>query len=295
MVIFPIGGFDMDTFIEHQGFYDYINHFISGAVLVIGVEILLFPFQFSLVGLLYEKINLLYTSENMNSFLWNACIVLFFGLICFLIGILMQELYSLIYEKGDSGRLLRESQSEDVDKCVIRDLMRKICNTISRLVFKTNKKTYIENIFNNSGPISNSLKRRIYKQYAQEIATSKELFSNDIIVFDSELSSYFFAYCTYYIQVHEQNKKTEKLRDIEGLSMSFSLVFLILTVASFIALILSKLFYVNGIVLECVSFFVYATLSIIFDYRAEKALKNRIRMTLAVYEAEKDRYPHSNT
>ena len=29
----------LDSLIEYQGFYDYINHFISGIVLIIGIEI----------------------------------------------------------------------------------------------------------------------------------------------------------------------------------------------------------------------------------------------------------------
>ena len=46
----------METFLERQGFYDYINHFIAGAVLVIGIEIMLIPFDYSLISTIYTKL-----------------------------------------------------------------------------------------------------------------------------------------------------------------------------------------------------------------------------------------------
>ena len=46
----------MDTFIERQGFYDYINHFVVGAVLVIGMEIITGPFKFSFSKILRDEI-----------------------------------------------------------------------------------------------------------------------------------------------------------------------------------------------------------------------------------------------
>ncbi|MBQ9408501.1 MAG: hypothetical protein IJU28_03815, partial [Clostridia bacterium] len=89
----------------------------------------------------------------------------------------------------------------------------------------------------------------------------------------------------------QQDKKTEKLRDIEGMSMSFSLAFLILALVSFGATYLGLLGRLSNrmILFELMCSFMFASFSIISDYRSEKALKNRIRITLAVYEAEKER------
>lgn len=75
----------METFLERQGFYDYINHFIAGVVLVIGLEIMLIPFDHSLISTIYQKLYRQYilinsngtiTSENVDMLLWNISIIL---------------------------------------------------------------------------------------------------------------------------------------------------------------------------------------------------------------------------
>ena len=80
----------METFLERQGFYDYINHFIAGAVLVIGIEIMLIPFDYSLISTIYTKLYQQYilinsngtvSSENVDMLLWNISIIL----LCFLL------------------------------------------------------------------------------------------------------------------------------------------------------------------------------------------------------------------
>lgn len=267
----------MDTFIERQGFYDYINHFVTGAIFVFGIEIILFPFKYSLVQKLYEAI-IIFCCLDKNSFLWNVCILLIYSILCFLLGVLIQELYSLLYEN---------KPNQNADK------MKR--SSISRLWRKVNKNDYIANLFVDNSLIQNSLKRNLYRKYACEITDKKqsEILNkkgNDEIR-DEDLPVYFYAYCVYYIQVRKQDKKTEKLRDIEGMSMSFSLAFLILTLVSFGATYLGLLGRLSNqmILFELMCSFMFASFSIISDYRAEKALKNRIRITLAVYEAEKER------
>lgn len=54
----------MDTFLERQGFYDYINHVIAGAVFVFGAEITLMPLNFSLISTIYMKFHQQYFLIN---------------------------------------------------------------------------------------------------------------------------------------------------------------------------------------------------------------------------------------
>lgn len=282
----------LGDFIELQGFYDYINHFISGAVLMLGVEILMSLFEHSPIKGVFQLTGLLSISEYVNEFLWNSCAISLFLLICFLLGIFVQELYSFLYA--------RDHERGNICK---RQFNCKVLKGFKRLVFKVNQYAYVSEIFEQTGPITNEKKRKKYKEYAKKLLAEKRLYNQ--LDSDDEVS-YFFAYCVYYIQVRDKNKKTEKLRDIEGLSMSLSLVFSILWMASIISLLLilreqlcRSVIMVwlkkdavcrNGqVILAIISSIICAILSVAFDYRAERTLKNRIRMTLALYEAEIDR------
>ena len=288
----------VETFLERQGFYDYINHFIAGAVLVIGIEIMLIPFDYSLVGTIYTKLHQQYilinsngtvSSENVDMLLWNISIILLCFLIFYLIGVFIQELYSNLYSGSNLKHNTGLSEKKNTENIYCDSIMSKVLKIISRLIIKVRQGNYIDNLFEDSELITNSIKRKKYKQYAEDIAKKKELFTENKIIYDKELSSYFFAYCVYYIQVRGKDKKLEKLRDIEGLSMSLSLIFLFLAFGSGIAFIISSLYSNDCILFEIINFGANVFLSILFDCYAERALKNRIRMTLAVYEAEKER------
>lgn len=88
--------------------------------------------------------------------------------------------------------------------------------------------------------------------------------------------------------------------------MSLSLVFYILVwiaiITLFVLMVISVQFCgmkeilflrianrADKIALTIISIIVCTIASIAFDYRAERALKNRIKMTLAIYEAEMDK------
>ena len=74
----------MDTFIERQGFYDYINHFVVGAVLVIGMEIITGPFKFSFSKILWDEIITKFCDRgNKNLFFYNLCTIVIWGIIFF--------------------------------------------------------------------------------------------------------------------------------------------------------------------------------------------------------------------
>lgn len=282
----------LDSLIEHQGFYDYLNHFISGAVFIIGFEIITKLFGFSLIQKAYEFIGLFPFSNNDNEFLWNVCVVALFGIVSFLIGVAAQELYGIIF---DHHSAIINPNGEDI-----------ISNYIFRLFHKTTVRKCVHNMLIKGGPITNKHKLDQYKELARDfIAQTPTLkedkkegltstdFENELLS-SPDFASYFFAYCVYYIQIKSQNRKTEKLRDIEGLSEALSLIFLTLTFLSAIATIISYYSYAansQADPIRCIASVIicaiYGFFSILMDCRTEKAIKNRIRMTLAIYDVEK--------
>lgn len=209
-------------------------------------------------------------------------------LIFYLIGIIIHVIYVYIYTVDDNkynGQLIR---CEKIREIYNNDKIPTWIRLVSRLICKVRIEYYRKNIFSDPNLITSEIKRLIYKRYAKKIIKRKEL--PEEIINESELSSYFFAYCVYYIQIHGKDKKLEKLRDITGLSMSLSLVFLSLTLGAIVVMIISLVdnIFNKKILFEIIVIFANAGFSILFDCYAEKALKNRVRMTLALYEVEYD-------
>lgn len=179
-----------NEFVDHQGFYDYINHFISGAILVIGIEMLTSLFDLSLIKEIYGALRLIPISPNINEFLWNICVITVFALLCFFVGIFVQELYNVIYNKNPEEK--DDVQSKIKDKTPYG---------INRLFHKVNEYAYVPQMFDNSGIIINSNKRAEYEKYARKLAAKKELnkkegisevIPEEKIQIDRKLVIYFF-------------------------------------------------------------------------------------------------------
>lgn len=84
------------------------------------------------------------------------------------------------------------------------------------------------------------------------------------------------------------------MRDIEGLSASLSLIFLGLTIFSFITIFINSCQIVleeqsrcKEILWSITICFICAIYSVLMDCRTEKSMNNRIRMTLSIYDIEK--------
>ena len=281
--------------------------------MIIGVRILFQPFKRSgVIRLLRELLKeIVEETETVlkDSFLCSLCVILVFCLFCFILGVFIQIMYKLSYNRESKGGKSEENEQSEFK------------HFLARLIHKVNKNRIIEGVFEeNRMIISNSLKGKIYSKYAALLVNEKKIWltkngerikrgvqteadtSEDGYQIPINIrDEYFFAYCVYYLRTHNQDAKTEKLRDIEGLSESLSLVFLILAVISAIltAFLTVRLLFVpnsilkDGIWLELLCALAFSAFSIVFDYQAEEALKNRIRMTFALYEAEKDREAES--
>lgn len=269
----------LDSLIEHQGFYDYLNHFISGSLLLLGAEGILRIVELSPIEGIYKGIGLLPVAGCMSEFLWNTCVIALFVLLTFLLGSAVQELYDRLYEDRDAGKEDGDSKTGWIGS-IFRD---HICH-------KPMLQTYTKRLLDNqNGPIFNEYKRKRYEQLKEEFATEVLGLSGKKEVNQESLSMYFYGHCVYYLQIRNQNRKMEKLRDIEGLSKALSLVFLILACFSFVIMWVSFWEFGKGFPLLVISFLACMCATVLMDHRTEKTMKYRIRMTLGVYDVEKQR------
>lgn len=281
---------EMESFLKNQGFYDYINHFVTGLVFLFSMEILLSYIDISIIaesyGIIYNAVSVINDNEFMN----NAFMLFYFGVLCFILGVFMQDVYDFFYgsSKIEKGKHFAETNEKSAHKVV---KYFKCLSFFKRFYSKVRKMDFVKKIFADEKLIKNKFKREQYKKYAESIAEKKGIFPPNSIILNDELSEYFFAYCIYYLHVRNKDGKTEKLRDIEGLSEGFSMAFTILTV---IAIFVAAYGFFEQILKgeDLIKYLMASTLcpflSILFDYRTERAVKNRIRMTLALYEAEID-------
>lgn len=280
----------MDSFIEKQGFYDYINHLITGITMIIGVTAAMSKCGKQYLFNLFFPIFYYHCPSNTNSFLVNA---LFFGLLMltsFIIGIIIQVTNTIIYEGNSSYR----SACHYCPMCVQRIVQMTssyLCQHFpytSRFLIKVNKLNLISHIFDENGPVDNCYKREKYKEYAEMLVRNKHI--GGIYVgnkYTTEFAHYFYAYCVYYVQIRNHGQKVEKLRDITGLASSLSLTFTFLcSITVAFRLFICKTQNISWTISCFVSFFF---LSILFDFQAERASKNQIKMVLALYEAEKEK------
>lgn len=160
---------------------------------------------------------------------------------------------------------------------VINEIMHFFFYTILKLEDKVFK-----NCLNKSGLIKNEYKLRDYREKAKEYLELTSI--NDDDDFTPAQCSAFFGHCIYYIHVRDKDRKTEKLREVKGLSELFAFVFfLIPTISFFIYIFTNKLCSVNGTTMFFYTLFLI--FGCIFFMRAQRALENRIKMVLAVYNA----------
>ena len=267
----------LDSLIEYQGFYDYINHFISGTVLIIGIETICKIYHFSLIQMLYTFIGLLPKTEGVNEFLWNVSVISLFALVASLLGIVAREVYSKIY----NNKAYVPGEKESVKKSEnSHKVLESFLSNGRRLFYKTTIQSCVENLLDENGPITNPYKRERYGKLKDEIIKCQNI---KLPLSKEDTGNYFFFILRLLHSIKKHNRKTEKLRDIEGLSESLSFIFMILAFLSF-AFALIDFYYTTYTFLsvEQVQFdantfgalFAYsivcAFLSIVMDCRSEK-------------------------
>ena len=90
----------------------------------------------------------------------------------------------------------------------------------------------------------------------------------------------FFAHCVYYIQIRNQHQKTERMREVTGLAGILTMAFFALLISDVIISIILGVVSIISIIL----FFIYAICLIVLLHRYKRAMKNRVKMVLAIYD-----------
>lgn len=113
--------------------------------------------------------------------------------------------------------------------------------------------------------------------------------------FTPDQNECYFAHCIYHIQAREQNKKSEKLRSVAGLSMLLTVCFAFLSfpippvVMYFYALLRHRFKWVEVSlgrqIITCIACIIFTR---VFYFRYKNDESNHIRMVLAVYDVCKD-------
>lgn len=136
-----------------------------------------------------------------------------------------------------------------------------------------------------SNVITNKEKLKVYQKKAKELFKTKNIKvkNNE---FTKDQCEYFFAYCSYFVQVKGQSKKTEKMRGLKGLSSLWMVCFALLFL---IGLAQITLMLINGVNFEKMKFpflstIAFIVLSITSYYRMKTNIRYWIRMILGTYE-----------
>lgn len=128
--------------------------------------------------------------------------------------------------------------------------------------------------------IGNRIKFDNYRQKATRYFKLKND-SKEKMSFTIEQCNCFFAHCVYYNQIRNQNEKTERLRDVQGLSCILASVFAVLAVIGEIVSLLGS----NS----CRLTLVYILFTIVFVLKYKYDVQCRVRMVLAVYDVTVER------
>ena len=140
--------------------------------------------------------------------------------------------------------------------------------------------------------IKNTVKLRIYQEKAKELFIRKNIHVKDNN-FTPEQCEYFFAYCSYFTQVHGQSKKSREDAWFERLVQSLVNMFCPIkfvrrdTNLYLILFIQSNL---NSLILPIISTLIYCALIFISYFRMKIDITYWIRMLLGVYEVCSDIY-----
>lgn len=167
-----------------------------------------------------------------------------------------------------------------------------IINEISRWFFKTRlelEKRTIGKCLSDPAVVDNSEKLERYRRKAIVHFFSKK---QDKDTYSEKECSDYFAHCVYYIQVRNQDKKTERLREVQGLSMLLSCVFALIPLISLAIAAITHTVCDNA----CVKLWIhpiFLIFAVVFGFKYNRDMHNRVRMVLAAYDACTDMEKHT--
>lgn len=222
------------------GLYDFFNVLLAGGLFVFSV----FFMSHKVLDFYANKVLVVFNTE------FEKILVLLF--LCYIIGIVFQEIASFCEEK----------------------------------IFHI-RKSMLKNFLIVDSIVENKPKLEVFRNLAYDIL-NKKLISHGDNDISGEQCHYVYAYCFYYVQNRGMTEKIEKIRALYGMSKTFTVVFFAI---AFVALIkISMNIFLPNIVINelplTISFFISSVfLMILFFYRMKKNMKYMIRMIMSTYEA----------
>lgn len=235
----------MDNLFGKFNVFDFFNLILSGAIFIIGLQFV----GIKIHNFIISNCGLLEISKSENLNLLNLILYIVIVLaICYIIGGCMQEIGTFFQKK----------------------------------VFRVYEKS-ISTFLNDSSIVDNEIKYMVYRNEANKLFKLKGIKARKD-KFSVEQNKYFFSYCVYYIQIRGQHEKTEKLREISGLSNILSTCFAILFIIGCGGWIYQMISGINDLQI-LITIIIFAMLAIVFWFRMKKIILYRIRMVLCIYEA----------
>lgn len=144
-------------------------------------------------------------------------------------------------------------------------------------------------LLDNTNIINNHEKLKAYQTKAKDFFKSRniEIQNNE---FTLDQCEYFFAYCSYFIQINGYSKKAEKLRGLKALSSLWMVCFAFLFLIGLgqIVYSLSQGTSFGKIVIPFFSTILFLILSITCFYRTKANMKSWIRIVLGTYDVCSD-------
>ena len=239
----------MDKIVEKFNLLDYINPVIAGAVLIAGIK--------------YLDIHCIWALFGETVWFDNIVIQTIILLIGFyLVGIVIQTVSDILCSfLGYTDAMTRSCLKDPANY-----------PGAGRHHLGFLKAFQVVDV------IGNRLKREAYRNSADRFL--KRNGKQD--EFTDEECQFFFAHCTYYIQIRGLDGKPERMRDLRGFHKVLFTAFLLLTLASAIDCIYSGMSQSHYI-----CFFASLLLSLIFLALYKRNEEYRFRMIMALYfEAE---------
>ena len=235
----------MDNFLEKFSVFDFFNLIITGFVFIISLQFL---------------------GIDLHSYIIEKCLI---------------DIFSNVDDKI-SGNLIFYIVVMIVISYIIGSCIQEIGSFIQNKKFRFKEKA-IRKFLNNKNVIGNETKRLIYINEAKKLFKDKGIKLNGN-KFTKAQCSYFFTHCLYYIQVRGYHGKTERMREIYGLSNMLSTCFAILSLigcVNIIYLLMNDFEYCHNLIL----IIVFSVLAVVFWFRMKRDNLNRIRMIMGIYEA----------
>lgn len=131
---------------------------------------------------------------------------------------------------------------------------------------------------------NNSCKLTVYRGLANKIFKRKGI-AVEKGIYTAEQCEYFFAYCSYYIQIHGHSNKTEKMRALKGLDCLWMVCFAALSIITWARCIYLLSFgLVDNMIAAFVCGIIFPALSIISYHKMKADVTYWIKMVLATYE-----------